>query len=224
MNLTGIKFVIFDVNGVLIDSNLTNAQAMAEAFTEFYDLQKQIVAFYLKLTGIDRGTKIRRIQEEVIGCPFKKGEYEIRWERSKNIGGVSMRRAPLMPGCKEVLDEFGRRNIVRIALSNTPVDELRKCLLTQKLDDRLEVIRGGGDWPKTESLMRLLEEFHYNPDDCLFIGDGKGDLAAAKHAGVSFVAIDPDTGEFDDESGFEGPYKNLAHFGSKILSIQSIRE
>jgi phosphoglycolate phosphatase-like HAD superfamily hydrolase len=220
MNLTGIKYVIFDVNGVLIDSNLTNAKAMAEAFTDDFDLQRQIAEFYLKLTGIDRGNKIRRIQEEVIGRPFKEGEFELRWEGFKTIGGASMLKVPLMPGCKEVLDEFGKREIVRIALSNTPIEELRNCLSAQKLDMRFEVIRGGGDWPKSESLTRLLEEFHYNPDECLFVGDGKGDLMAAKHAGVSFVAIDPDTGEFDGETGFDGPYTNLAHFGREILRIQ----
>jgi len=217
MNLTGIRYVIFDVNGVLIDSNLTNAKAMAEAFTNDYDLQKRIVEFYLKLTGIDRGSKIRKIQEEVIGRPFKKGEFELRWEGFKTIGGASMLTVPLTPGCKEVLDEFGKRNIVRIALSNTPIEELKNCLSAQKLEKRLEVIRGGGDWPKAESLTRLLEEFHYNPDECLFIGDGKGDLMAARHAGVSFVAIDPDTGEFDGETGFDGPYTNLAHFDREIL-------
>lgn len=220
MKLTGIKYVIFDVNGVLIDSNLTNAKAMAEAFTDDYDLQQKIAQFYLTLTGIDRGSKIRRIQEEVIGRPFREGEFELRWEGFKTIGGASMLKVPLMPGCKEVLDELGKRNIVRIALSNTPLKELRRCLSAQKIIRNLEVIRGGGDWPKAESLTRLLEEFQYNPDECLFIGDGKGDLTAAKHTGVSFVAIDPDTGEFDGETGFDGPYTNLAHFGRVIFGIQ----
>ncbi|MDO9528695.1 MAG: HAD hydrolase-like protein [Syntrophales bacterium] len=73
-------------------------------------------------------------------------------------------------------------------------------------------------------LTRLLEEFRYNPDECLFIGDGKGDISAAKHAGVSFVAIDPDTVEFDGESGFDRPYTNLAHFGREILRIKRVQE
>lgn len=219
MNLNETRNVVCDVNGVLIDSNLTNARAMAGAFTGDHDLQERIIAFYLTLTGIDRGTKIRRIQEEIIGRPFREGEYTLRWEGFKRIGGASMRTVPLMPGCREVLDELGRRHMTRIALSNTPLSELKKCLAAQGLDTRLEVIRGGGDWTKAESLRRLLEEFHYAPGECLVIGDGKGDLAAARQAGVSFVAIDPGTGEFDDESGFDGPYTDLAHFGREMLGI-----
>jgi hypothetical protein len=53
------------------------------------------------------------------------------------------------------------------------------------------------------------------------MGDGKGDLGAARSAGVAFVAIDPGTGEFDDEEGFEGPYKNLFEWGRRVLGMKS---
>jgi hypothetical protein len=46
-----------------------------------------------------------------------------------------------------------------------------------------------------------------------FVGDGKGDLWAAQAAGVPFVAIDPDTGEFDGEEGFGGPFTSLVEWG-----------
>ena len=53
---------------------------------------------------------------------------------------------------------------------------------------------------------------------CVFIGDGKGDLSAARYTKIPFVAIDPDTGEFEGEDGFDGPYKNLAEWGKKRLA------
>jgi len=56
---------IFDVNGVLIDSNHANAQAMAEAFSDDPVVKKRTAQQYLTLTGIDRGTKIRTLQQEV---------------------------------------------------------------------------------------------------------------------------------------------------------------
>jgi phosphoglycolate phosphatase-like HAD superfamily hydrolase len=217
MSLHEIKVCIFDVNGVLIDSNLANAQAMAEAFGDDPVLQKRIADFYLKLTGIDRGSKIRRIQEQVIERPFKQDEFELRWERFHNLSHQSMLNAPLLPGCKEILAALGRLDITRVALSNTPLADLREILSAHSLDALIDLIRGGGDWPKSESLVRLLQESQFEPDKCLFIGDGRGDLAAARQAGVSFVAIDPGTGEFDGVEGFGGPYEHLADWGGRVL-------
>jgi phosphoglycolate phosphatase-like HAD superfamily hydrolase len=94
-------------------------------------------------------------------------------------------------------------------------------LSAQNLESFLDFIRGGGDWPKSESLGRLLREFQFEPDKCLFIGDGKGDLTAARSAGVAFVAIDPGTGEFHGEEGFDGPYKNLFDWGQRALGMRT---
>jgi len=217
MELSKINVCIFDVNGVLIDSNLANAQAMAQSFTDDPLLQQTIVSLYLKLTGIDRGAKIRHIQEEQIGGPFSQGEFELRWERFKSLGRLSMLKAPLMEGCKELLAAIGNRKITRVALSNTPLAELQETLSTHQLEPFLDLIRGGGDWPKSESLLRLLREFQFAPDRCLFFGDGKGDLTAAREAAVPFVAIDSGTGQFETEEGFFGPYRSLAHWGREMI-------
>lgn len=224
MDTSKIKVCIFDVNGVLIDSNLANARAMAQAFTGDPLLRQEIIRSYLKLTGIDRGRKIRIIQDQVIGAPFKETEFEFRWQSFISFGRLAMLDAPLFEGCKEVLGEIGRRKLTRVALSNTPVEELREILAAQNLESLLDVIRGGGDWPKSESLTRLLQEFQFAPDKCVFCGDGKGDLAAARQAGVSFVAIDPGTGEFDAEEGFAGPYRSLFHWGREAIDIQLLHE
>jgi HAD superfamily hydrolase (TIGR01509 family) len=219
MEIAKTKICIFDVNGVLIESNLANAQAMGEAFTDDPALHKQIIELYLKLTGIDRGSKIRIIQEQVMKRPLEEKEFERLWERLKDLVHISMTRAPLIKGCREVLTELGKRKMTRVALSNTPRGELQGILSAQNLEVFLDVIGGGGDWPKSESLGRLLREFQFEPKKCLFIGDGKGDLAAARSTGVPFVAIDPGTGEFDGEEGFDGPYKNLFDWGQKVLGM-----
>jgi phosphoglycolate phosphatase-like HAD superfamily hydrolase len=217
MDLSSFSVCIFDVNGVLIDSNLANAQAMAQSFTDDPMVQQRIVDLYLKLTGIDRGAKIRIIQDQIIGMPFEEKELELRWERFKTLGRWSMLKAPLTEGCEEVLVEIGKRKITRVALSNTPVGELQETLAARRLGSLLDLIRGGGDWPKSESLVRLLDELHFVPAACLFFGDGQGDLAAARIAGVPFVAIDSGTGQFDAAEGFSGPYQSLAHWGREEL-------
>jgi phosphoglycolate phosphatase-like HAD superfamily hydrolase len=183
-------------------------------------MKKSIEDLYLQLTGIDRGRKIRIIQEKVIGRPFEEGEFEERWNLFKRLGRQSMIKAPLSRGAEAVLSELGRRGVTRISLSNTPVAELRDILTSKGLHAHLDHIRGGGDWPKSESLVRLLREFEMDKDRCIFFGDGKGDLLAARAAGVAFVAIDPGRGEFEGESGFEGPYRDIGEWGEKELGLK----
>jgi phosphoglycolate phosphatase-like HAD superfamily hydrolase len=209
MDVSKVKICIFDVNGVLMDSNLANARAMGQAFSNDPVLQERIAAFYLTLTGIDRGEKIRRVQSHIIKRPLGENEFERLWEKLITLTRASMGSAPLAKGCKSILNALAKRGITRVALSNTPLIELRHILAVQGLEPHLDIIRGGGNWPKTESLKRLLDEFGIKPKDCLFIGDGKGDLWAAGAAGVPFAAIDPDTGEFEKESGFYGPFHTL---------------
>ncbi|UCD87748.1 MAG: HAD family hydrolase, partial [Desulfobacterales bacterium] len=159
MSFVKVKLCIFDVNGVLIDSNLANAQAMARAFTDDPIVQKRIADLYLKLTGIDRGSKIRIIQEQVISRPFNQNEFDLRWEGFHSLSHQSMLKAPLLPGCKEILDEIGTLDITRAALSNTPLAELQEILAAHNLETLLDIVRGGGNWPKSESLVRLIQEF-----------------------------------------------------------------
>lgn len=213
MELSEVKVCIFDVNGVLIDSNRANARAMGQAFSDDPGTRRQIAAFYLTLTGTDRGEKIRRVQNHIIQKPFEKNEFELRWEKLIALTKTAMCSAPLTESCKEILKALAARQITRAALSNTPLNELRHILAVHTLETHLDIIRGGGNWPKTESLKRLLDEFEFRPQDCLFIGDGKGDLWAARTAGVSFAAIDPDTGEFEKEHGYMGPFYSLLQWG-----------
>lgn len=142
MSLSGIDLCIFDVNGVLIDSNQTNAAAMARAFTDNPDLKQRIVTLYLTLTGIDRGTKIRMIQERIIGRPFEENEFELRWKAFGKFGRLSMVEAPQVDGCTEVLAELGRRKIKRAALSNTPQGPLEDALAIHELDSEERLHRG----------------------------------------------------------------------------------
>jgi phosphoglycolate phosphatase-like HAD superfamily hydrolase len=221
MNLSKVKICIFDVNGVLIDSNMANARAMGQAFGDDPALQRQIAALYLTLTGIDRGEKIRRVQSQIIQRPFGENEFEGLWEKLKTLTRTSMGTASLAKGCKNILDALARRGINRVALSNTPLMELRHILTVQGLESHLDIIRGGGNWPKTESLKRLLDEFEFRSEDCLFIGDGKGDLWATRATGVPFAAIDPDTGEFENEHGFFGPFHTLMDWAEQAGLISS---
>ncbi len=105
------KIFIFDVNGVLIDSNRANAAAMGQTFTDDPELRHRIGELYLHLTGVDRGTKIRTIQEQIFGKPFAPGEFELRWDSFRQLATLSMGSAPLVKGCRQVLEYLGEEDL-----------------------------------------------------------------------------------------------------------------
>ena len=220
MDISRYRIFIFDVNGVLFLSNEGNARALAAAFTADETVQRRIVDLYAVMSGLDRGTKIRRVQEEVIGRPFQEGEFELRWERFKELSRDSMLMAPLGRGCREVLESLGKAGKMRAALSNTPPAQLAEVLKKRGLDALLDIVRGGGDWPKTQSLARMLDECGLSAADCLFLADGRGDLAAARGSGVDFVGINEVDDEFEGASDILGRWPDLGAWGSEQLGIQ----
>lgn len=71
----------------------------------------RIAEYYLGLTGIDRGSKIRNIQECLVKCPFAENEFDLRWERFKNLSRETMLKASLGVGSKEVLTKVGEMGL-----------------------------------------------------------------------------------------------------------------
>jgi phosphoglycolate phosphatase-like HAD superfamily hydrolase len=219
VEISGKRIFIFDVNGVLVLSNLGNARGLAAAFSDDPSVRERIVALYWQMGGIDRGSKIRLVQDKIIGRPFREGEFELRWERFKELSRDSMLSAPLGRGCREVLTRLGELGRTRVALSNTPPDQLADVLKRRGLDSCFDIVRGGGDWPKSESLARLLRERQFDPVDCLFLADGRGDLQAARLSGVEFVGINDVAGEFQGQEGVASIYPDLQAWGEKNLGL-----
>lgn len=220
MDISAKRVFIFDVNGVLVLSNLGNAWGMAAAFTDDPPQRERIVALYWQMGGIDRGSKIRMVQEKIIGRPFREGEFERRWERFREFSSRSMMSAPLGRGCREVLTCLGKLEKVRVALSNTPPAQLKDVLEQRGLNRYFELVRGGGDWPKSASLARLLDDQGFQAGECLFLADGRGDLEAARLSGVGFVGINEVAGEFGDRRGVAAIYPDLAAWGEENLGLK----
>ena len=66
--------------------------------------------------------------------------------------------------------------------------------------------------------------FEFIPQNCIFLDAGKGDIWAAQTVAVSFVTIDPDTGEFDGEYCFVGPFGNFVKLGAAfMIRIESLQ-
>ncbi|MBN1161360.1 MAG: HAD family hydrolase [Dehalococcoidales bacterium] len=181
-----IKAIIFDLDGVIIESAGIKTEAFRTLFADYPDKLPQIMAHHEKNAGISRYVKFRYFYEKILG-------KELTPEREKELGEEfsqivldKILKAPFAAGVMKFLKENVKRYRFFIA-SGTPEEELKYILKQRRLE---KYFRGAYGTPqtKTEITRRILDENNLSAGEAVFVGDAESDLTAARETGVIFVA------------------------------------
>jgi HAD superfamily hydrolase (TIGR01549 family) len=181
-----IKAIIFDLDGVIIESAGIKTEAFRTLFSDYPDKLPQIMAHHEKNAGISRYVKFRYFYEKILG-------KELTPEREKELGEEFSRivldkvlQAPLVDGAMKFLKNNAKRYRLYIA-SGTPEAELRYILKQRELETYFRGVYGT-PLTKTEITHRILAENNLKAGEAVFVGDAESDLVAAGETGVTFVA------------------------------------
>ena len=181
-----IKAIIFDLDGVIIESAGIKTEAFRTLFAGYPDKLPQIIAYHEKNAGISRYVKFRYIYNKMLG-------QELTSEREKELGKEFSRivldqilKAPFVDGAVKFLKNNSPRYMFFIA-SGTPEEELQYILRQRGLDT---YFRGAYGTPqtKTEITRRILTEHQLTGQEVFFVGDAESDRTAAEETGVTFIA------------------------------------
>ena len=120
-----IKAIIFDVDGVIIESADIKTLAFRRLFEQDYPPDKvdKIIDYHLRNMGISRYIKFRYSFENILGKTLTGGKEKKLGERFSSIVVEEVLKAPLVPG---VLN-FLKNNLSRFPMfiaSGTPQGEL----------------------------------------------------------------------------------------------------
>ena len=210
--------IIFDVDGVLIDSLDIKGEAFAQAFSDLPERHDEIVAFHQANGGVTRRVKIRSIFTSVFGREPTSNELELRVGAfSANIAAAVV-AAPEIRGASLALAEWSGRTPLH-AVSATPAEELIRILDERGMSGFFTSVRG---WPprKPDVVKELLDEMGYEPGRCLLVGDSREDLDAAWSAGVHFVQVSKREEQAFTES--ECVIRDLLSLNEAIESVMRI--
>lgn len=182
------KAVIFDMDGVIIDSEPLWRRAMIRVFN----------ASGLSFTENDcRITTGMRI-DQVISfwnkkAPFTNDEGLVRTHIEDHLCGLIAAEGKPMKGLQQSLDIVKKEGIT-LALATSSSYKLLDCVLkVLKIENYFTHIQSAEHLtygkPHPEVFLKSAEAISVNPNDCLVIEDSLNGIIAAKAAGMKVIGI-----------------------------------
>lgn len=180
-----IQAVVFDIDGVLLDSRLANA-AYYRTLLETYGyppVSEEVLAYghshtlresIAFLTGAETPTvdRIFAATRDLAGYPYE------------------LVRQP--DGCKEALEALSDRYALGV-MSSRIIEGIRQYLDLTGTHDLFQCIVGYEDTkdhkPHPKPLLTACERLGVSPGATVYVGDAPGDLACALAAGSRFIAF-----------------------------------
>lgn len=184
-----IKAVIFDMDGVLIDSEPSNLKQLSD----FYELHGVIAepSFLISLVGSSiEYTGVESIH--LLQKDWSIEEFYERFDGYANQHPVSYRDI-LNPGVKETL-LWLKQHGYRIAIgSSSTLSNIQRMLEECELQDVFDIVFSGEMFakskPNPEIYLSIAQHLKLAPCQCMVIEDSSFGIEAGKKAGMMTIAL-----------------------------------
>jgi len=181
-----IKNIIFDFDGVIVDSLPVREYGFREIFKKYdSDLVDKLISYHDLNGGLSRFVKIRYFYNELLKMPIqelKVNQYADRF--SKIMKEKLISKDILIEDSVDFIRDFHSNINLHIA-SGSEEKELRYLNEALGLSDYFLSIYGSPK-PKIEIVSQLMSENLYNKNETILIGDSINDYDAAKASGIRF--------------------------------------
>lgn len=195
-----VQAMIFDFDGVIVESTDIKSLAMAEIFEDEPGLVPAILDLNRQLGGISRLVKFEQIYADILRRDISDVEKEQLAEQFRTIVFDRVVNCPPTPGAIDFLRRHaGRRPL--FLLSGTPDQELKEIVDARGLGDLFIEVYGSPPG-KPETIRRIIAEHDLPPCRVVLVGDASMDREAALEAGVRFIGrlSDADFNPFPEDT------------------------
>lgn len=217
-----IKGIIFDMDGVLIDTEGLQWQGWVELLKPLgVSVSKEKYFDYAGKTGkiIEREI-IRDFNLNVESGPLRRKKKELLAE------WVRTRKLKLMPYAREAVEFFKKRGLKVAVASASPGKELGIKLERSGLKPLFEAVVSADDVergkPHPDIYLLAAEKLGLEPDDCIAFEDTRYGVESAKSAGLTCFAVPNEFTVRQDFSRADGTFKSLEEAVKNIRDKYSL--
>lgn len=185
---TRLQAIIFDFDGVILDSAGLKTQAFADCYAgEHAEKIAEVVAYQERHGGIGRREKFAYFERAIFDRPGDPDSLDALCRRFAQLADTALLDAPFIPGAEQALATLHGRLPLHL-VSGMPEVELKAVLARRQLCGLFASVAGSPK-PKLAEFRRILSEGGYAPDAVLAVGDSRTEFDAALELGIPFLAI-----------------------------------
>jgi len=201
--------VIFDFDGVILESVDIKTRAFLELFAEYPEHHAAIRRLHEENGGMSRYEKFRRIHAELLHRPLADDAVMALGDRFGAIVAREILRCPFVAGAESFVRRVSATVPCHIA-SGTPEAELQEIVAARGLAGYFDLVLGSPT-PKPELVARIVRHAAVPAESMVLIGDSRQDEAAAVAHGVRFI-------------GRQGPGAPVRFGPAAVAVVSDLRE
>lgn len=179
--------IIFDFDGVVVESGKIKTQAFAELYRSHgEDIVAKVVQFHNQNGGMSRYHKFRHFQQHFLNKPpLTETEVKQLDILFSELVVEAVIAAEPVPGALELIRQQAERIPLFVA-SGTPDSELKVIVERRGLAPYFKAVHGAPALKKT-IIAEFLSAYELKPESVLMIGDAIADLESAQANNTAFL-------------------------------------
>ena len=182
-----IKAVIFDFDGVILESADIKTEAFRKLFeSRFPDHIREIVEYHKKNMGISRFVKFKYIYNRFSSKELSPQKEALLGDEFSKIVFERILNAPMAQGAAEFLKKNHEKYLLFVA-SGTPKEELIDIMERRDLLRYFKEVFGSPQ-EKADIIRQIAETYKLRSSEIVFVGDAESDYQAASSTQVNFIA------------------------------------
>lgn len=189
MSVLKRKGIIFDFDGVILDSVTIKGETFGALFTSFgQEVVNQVISFHYANGGLSRYEKFKFIHNHILNIKYTEEDGRRLSSKFEQLVLDRLIDANPIAGACEFLEFCGANGIPASVNTAAPEFEV-SCVLKAKGWEHYFSIVCGNTKTKVENIHQTLDFWNIDKNAIVFFGDTTNDLKAAAEAKVDFVGI-----------------------------------